>query len=480
VGEILWQAPAPLSTVAEWRHSSGSLVVSVYPDPAARNDAEWATNGSWVVAVDGAGSSASGFPRQVPPAGEWITAGPIVTPNLAGSQRVLVGTRSGQLIAIGESGDLPFGSTGSAILALASVEKAGVTYVAVADSMGGVAIQDLSGAETLSERTQVGAPGWRPRLAWVEMNVGSGGVTQDDAGAISSSLPQLVVLAAESGGGGIYEVSGGLLDRLSEIRGVGVPFADGLSAGDLDGDGFNEIVLSTIDGRVGFWNLSGGATPGWPRTLDPEPFVTHSSPLVADVDGQPGLEIIAITGSGRLYALDQNRKPLPGWPLGTGAGQVAHPALLDLEGNGTLELLVGDADSLLHAYTMANADTAASPWSVWGGDPGRSFALVGSPAGGGLPQGTLVIDGTLKCYPNPAQRMPMTVSFALREPAECRLTIFDPSGRQVADITQQGIRSDNSIIWDPSRNGPGLYVGRLEITGQAASESHLVHMAVLR
>jgi M6 family metalloprotease-like protein len=484
-GDVLYRAPATLAPVAVMEHQSlGPLAVSVYPDPATLGDQEWATGGSWVVAVDGAGNPAPGFPAPITTGGssDWATAGPVVVERSAGSDWIVVGTRSGKLAAFLEDGsrieEASLPAAGSPVLSVSAAEVSGEVYFGMADSLG-----RLAHGRPGESVTQVPVPfatvGWQPRVAWVEMNVGSDGRTQLASGS-GSGLPQLVVLDKGSGQGGIYLVDGSRLDLVSELRGVNAALADGLAAGDLDGDGFNEIVLSTADGRVGYWNLSGTATPGWPGALESDYFVTNSAPVVADIDGQAGLEILAITGSGNLYALDHDRRPLPGWPLGTGAGQEASPALGDLTGDGSLELLIADADSLLHAYTLSNASAAVPSWRVWGGGPGRAFALTTSPSGGGISESSLVVQGSLKCYPNPATREPMVVSFSLREPADCRLTIFDPSGRQVADLSQAGIRSDNSMVWDTAGQAPGLYVGRLQISGQGASETHVVHLGVLR
>jgi M6 family metalloprotease-like protein len=484
-GDILFQAPASLAPVAIIGDPDpGQLAVSVYPDPALINQQSWGTSGSWVIAIDGAGNIAPGYPKQITFEGtaDWVTAGPLVVERSLGDQWTLMGTRSGKVIGFLDTGSgLPESSlpdVGNPILSLTATAVAGEIYFGVADSLGSLSY-GIWGQPAIAASANFASPGWQPRIAWVEMNVGSDGSTQLNSSGVPG-LPQLIALDRKTGRGGIYLATQDRLELIQELRGVDAPLTDGLAAGDLDGDGFNEMVLSTIDGRVGYWNLSGSATPGWPSKLESEYFVTNSVPVVADIDGKTGLEIIAITGNGNLYALDQNRRALPGWPLGTGAGQQASPALVDLTPDGNLELLIADADSLLHAYFLADADAGGSPWAVWGGNPGRSFALATSPVSGGLPQSDLVVQGSLKCYPNPATREPMVVTFSLREAADCRLTIFDPSGRQVAEISQAGIRSDNSIVWETSSHGPGLYVGRLQISSQAATETHTVHLGVLR
>lgn len=491
-GSLLWQSPASLSTIAELRHSSaGPVAVAVYPNPVTLSSGVGSMDGSRVIAVDGAGNAVPGFPVRIAdssPIGgrtvQWVTAGPIVVNPVAGGSRILVGTRSGAILSIREDGSVenvpfPVAST-NPILSITAAEKNGAILVAAADSLGLVLVGGF-GTPFTPTGTGASAPGWRPEVAWVEFNNGAGGQTQIGMEAGNNSdLPQLVVLDTKLGAGAIYQWEDPTrLRKLSELGGIDTTLAKGISVGDLDDDGFNEIVLATLDGRIGFWNLTGLSTPGWPGAFEPEHFATNSVPVVADVDGNPGLEIIAITGSGRLHALDRNKRDLPGWPLGTGAGQEASPALLDINGDGSLELLIADADSLLYAFDLPTLVAGSSPWPMWRGNSGRTSALVAPPSDGSIAQNRLIVDGSLKCYPNPAKRQPLQVAFSLREPASCTLEIFDASGRKVAEMSHQGLRSDNHITWDPRDQGPGLYVGRLQVRSATTAETHVVHMGVL-
>lgn len=497
--DVLWRAPAALSRIAALGDPlAGAPVVAVYPDPAALNDSAWATEGSWVVAVDGSGDPLAGFPVRVPPlaggAADWITAGPVVqqlTDVVADGPVILVGTRSGQVYmvtgqgviaplagywtGVGGSAVVP---TGAPILAISSATLESTASVAVADSLGNLAVllaaMPATGAPSRAGvGGPVGRPGWQPLVAWIELNRGAGGKSQRAVG----NWPQLAVLDLASGSGTIY---GELQDVWAELRGVDGPLTQGIAAGDLDGDGFNEIVLSTRDGRIGFWNLSGNAAPGWPRDAEPEAFAGGGAPVVARMGGDAALDLVTATGSGRVYALGPDRKPLPGWPLGTGAGQAANPALLDLDGDGSLELLVADADSLLYAFAPPEAVADGAVWPLWGGDARRSFSLLQSPGTGSPGEGTPLVGGSVVCYPNPARWRPVTVSYRLSEPAGVTLTVFDPSGREVARLEQQGLASDNALVWDTAGAAPGLYLGRLEVRGASGSQNQLLHIGVLK
>jgi hypothetical protein len=369
--------------------------------------------------------------------------------------------------------------SGRPILSLAAFGDGASGSIAAADSLGGVSvyysIPPPGGPQSPGVPAAggpVGRPGWRPVLAWVEMSEGAAGKTQQEGWA---SWPELVVLDQATGKGAIYAS----LARVAELRGIDGPLTRAVAAGDMDGDGFNEVVISTRDGKVGFWNLSGSASVGWPQPADPEVFPSRAAPLVAQL-GSGSLDLVTATGSGRLFALGPDHRTLDGWPLGTGAGQSASPALLDLNGDGALELLIAGPDSLLYAFAPPNAAAGGGLWPVWGRDPRRTFSLIDLPSSGSPGEGVPLVRGTIACYPNPARRSPVTVSYRLNEPAEVTLTLYDPTGRRVGEVAQQGLASDNALIWDAVGQAPGLYLGNLVIRGTGKQENHLLHIGVLK
>lgn len=484
--DVLWKAPAALSRVAELMAAGDVYAAAVHPDPETLADDSGTSSGSTIVALDASGADAAGFPHAVASghgnaACRRVTAGPAVVRDGTNSW-IVVGTRCGTVLAVRDDGfEREIAVGGGPVQAIAAFHDAsGRTYAAFADSSGAVGVGIWSGAVVHpSYGTQLAAPGWQPRLAVVSMNEGAGGSTQ---AGVTDGLPELVVLDRAGGRGWILDISsgcpGGLCVVRDELLGVRAPIADAPAAGDLDGDGFHEVVLATHDGRIGFWGLSGGATPGWPAPFDDEPFATRAGPLVADLDGLPGLELVHATGGGRIFALDAKGQTLTGWPIGTGAGQVSSPALLDVDGEGTLELLVADADSLLYAY-HTGAAVGGAVWPVWGADGGRSFAFTAPPAGGGVAGSGLLVSGSLVAYPNPAKRKPVVVTFSLTQPAQARMSIFDTSGREVARLKQSAFASDNHLVWEPGTAAPGLYLGRLELEGGGRQETHMVRFGIL-
>lgn len=113
--------------------------------------------------------------------------------------------------------------------------------------------------------------------------------------------------------------------------------------GDLDSDGKNEIVFTSGISRSfvpdgGFMTILNGNGSARSRTFIGEVF--YASPILADLNGDGKLEIIAASGTffdkkgvsgareagNRVYAFDYQGKILPGWPYRTSSTSI-NPAL---------------------------------------------------------------------------------------------------------------------------------------------------------
>jgi uncharacterized protein (TIGR03382 family) len=173
---------------------------------------------------------------------------------------------------------------------------------------------------------------------------------------------------------------------------------------DLDGDNIFEIVIATADGTV--LALHGDGTPvdGWPVALDPadvlhpdaEAFASGDVTLdigdgiiatvaVGDLDGDGQPEVVAASGQGQLHAWHSDGRRVAGfpyWSIGRepdefdglhtyDQGFAGAPTLVDLDGDGTLEIVVVGLDSRLYVVDHTGADWGPYPVEVC--YPGTDF-----------------------------------------------------------------------------------------------------------
>ena len=163
---------------------------------------------------------------------------------------------------------------------------------------------------------------------------------------------------------------------------------------DLDGDGNLEILYPSYDGRMhAFW-LDKSEHGNWPfQVYNPsEGFLRFASePVVADLDGDGKAEVIFASWtqkgsnhSGKLHILDYLGNPIyqvdlpaafgsPDWN-----GALAAPTLADIDGDPDLELVLNTAHSGLVAYDLPGTAGARLIWSTGRGSLLRNGSIAGS------------------------------------------------------------------------------------------------------
>jgi hypothetical protein len=157
---------------------------------------------------------------------------------------------------------------------------------------------------------------------------------------------------------------------------------------DLDGDGNQEILFASYDGRMhAFW-LDKSEHGSWPYSVyDPsEGFYRFASePVVADLDNDGHAEVIFASwtqkGSnqtGKLHILDSLGNPLQevDLPAAFGSanwnGALAAPTLANIDGDGDLEVVLNTAHSGLVAYDLPGTAEARILWGTGRGNYWRN------------------------------------------------------------------------------------------------------------
>lgn len=91
---------------------------------------------------------------------------------------------------------------------------------------------------------------------------------------------------------------------------------------DLDGDGDQEILFTTIEGSVYVVEHDGSVRPGWPQSIGA---ANHRAPVaVGDLNGDGRLEILAASATGTVYSFAPDGSLNPYWPVDLGTGAPAY------------------------------------------------------------------------------------------------------------------------------------------------------------
>ena len=129
--------------------------------------------------------------------------------------------------------------------------------------------------------------------------------------------------------------------------------------------GRKSIVFGTMAGKLYVYNFDGTIAPGWPQTL---PNAIMSSPAVVDLDGDGIPDIVVGYGTqalndpiGGVAAFKRDGTPLWNRPgscnaFGFCPGVVSTPAIGDVDGDGKLEVVWGSFDAYIY---VVDAKTGA-------------------------------------------------------------------------------------------------------------------------
>jgi len=178
--------------------------------------------------------------------------------------------------------------------------------------------------------------------------------------------------------------------------------------GDLDGDGRLDLLVGSYGARVAWYRGDGPLR--WTEADSALVTITRGSnttPTLGDLDGDGDLDLLIGEASGALnYYRNDGTPTAPRFVLvsdtfdGIDVGRRSTPSLLDLDGDGDLDLLVGSDDQGLTLFRNRGSRTAAvfaadSTFRIevpvlvapTGGDidgDGRPELIVGTSAGGVL------------------------------------------------------------------------------------------------
>lgn len=176
---------------------------------------------------------------------------------------------------------------------------------------------------------------------------------------------------------------------------------------DLDGDGLAEILFPSYDGRLHAVWLDRTERHGWPIDLNPPGATTirfASEAVAADLDGDGRLEVLfhvwTAKGSqqdGELRMVDWQGQPLASVPLPrngrTWGGALGAPTLANVDGDPDLEVLSGTVGAGLVAHELPGT---AGARIAWGTSRGGVTRAAPSPSAGRAGATALAALGALR------------------------------------------------------------------------------------
>lgn len=144
---------------------------------------------------------------------------------------------------------------------------------------------------------------------------------------------------------------------------LGQPYNFGTPAlADIDMNGELDIVYGSYDGKLYAWRPSGANLPGFPVQLQLGGVNTNitSSAAVGFLDGvgDPFPEIVVAAGNESLYVFQANGTRRPGWPVWirtSGTSKIPSPALADINNDGFLDVVYQSTNGGVYVYNRTGA-----------------------------------------------------------------------------------------------------------------------------
>lgn len=154
-----------------------------------------------------------------------------------------------------------------------------------------------------------------------------------------------------------------------------------VSFGDIDGDGEGEIVAGIggpLGGHVQAFKKDGTSVTGFPVNVGRYPM----TPILADLDGNGSMEIILGTRTGQAYVYKGDGTVYPGWPIQMDRYVASSAAAGDVNNDGVMDVVM-ESRNLLY---------------VWNKDgqilPGFPFAIMDSLIGSNSYSSPVLVDLT--------------------------------------------------------------------------------------
>lgn len=246
---------------------------------------------------------------------------------------------------------------------------------------------------------------------------------------------------------------------------------------DVDGDGFRDIVVFG-ENKIFAYNNAGAVLDNFPKQI-PSTKPIRSNPVIADLDGDGSVDIVAVSEDGLVVAYDKRGQLARGFPLqaGTGSQSVAAFAVGD-----TMMLAVASSeDGSVTAWRTGIAHgTPNIPWGQYQRDAQHTGLAVEPLSGTPLSSAFFPKERAYN-WPNPVYDGRTFIRYFVSENAMVKIKIFDLAGDLVAELTGPGIAGvDNEVEWKVGDVQSGIYLARIEAQGAGKTETAVVKVAVVK
>lgn len=244
--------------------------------------------------------------------------------------------------------------------------------------------------------------------------------------------------------------------------------------GDLKNDGNNYIVLN--NGKVEVYNLLGSQAENFP-VVDPNGVGFYGESLIADIEGDLKSEILSFTKDGRIYAIDGGTgKFVEGFPLALGNGVTSSPIIFD---NDNKLVYLTSTESALNSWIISSINGRKDWYEFYADNFNQNYLAVAQTSN---TVNEFFPTNRAYNYPNPVYGGETAIRYFVSENSKINIKIFDLAGDLVSELNDNASGGfDNETIWNVSGIQSGVYLARIEASGESGkTESVVIKIAVVK
>ncbi len=261
------------------------------------------------------------------------------------------------------------------------------------------------------------------------------------------------------------------------------PFISPPSLGDIDGDGYLEILIRS-EKCLHAYNYNATPVNNFPVEVEWEEINPgeRCQTLVGDINGDNKPEIITGTGSGIIMAFTPDGGIIDGFPLTIGENVRATPLIDDLDGDGDIEIAAVSDDYYLYVWDFDwQYDPEKIFWGSYLKDEEHSSRVTEIYIPPIQPTEKLLVKESVYNYPNPTEDNFTTIHYFVNYAADILIKIYDLSGELVDEIQTTGQPLiDNEVTWKLDGIESGVYNAVLEAVGDGKREHKIIKIAVIK
>lgn len=258
-------------------------------------------------------------------------------------------------------------------------------------------------------------------------------------------------------------------------------------------DAFSTLYLIPGQNHLRIFNYNFTLIQNYPaKIFNPDQPLTLSIPALVGPfptqSNESDLGAVVVDPSGGISGFDFRGNPLPDFPLAVGEAINVSPAILDIDGDGDVELACVSETGTVYVWDFP---------STFGNDTYRYWLqananemnqnrhapnTTGNPPGaGGASTAQLLPESKVYNWPNPNLDNYTFIRYHLTNSAIVKIKIYDLAGDLVKELSGPGYPATaNEVRWDLTDVQSGVYLARVEASGQGKTEVRFIKIAVVK